>query len=304
VVLEEVYYHATEDQSSELKRFRAGELHWTNEVPLAQVRWIRENMPEQFHISTYLGVYYYGFNVTQPPFKANPDLRRALTMAIDREILTEKVTRLGEQPAYSWVPPGVNNYAAQTPDWASWTQEERLAEARRLYAKAGYGPDKPLRIELRYNTSENHKKVAVAMAAMLKQALGVRVNLINEEWKVFLQTRKQKRITQLFRAGWIGDYDDAYTFAELLHTKHGINDSGYSNPEYDALLEQASIEADEQQRRELLQQAEQVLLEDLPILPIYFYVSKRMISPLVDGYAPNIMDHHYSKNFRLLATPQ
>nr|MBV6629757.1 peptide ABC transporter substrate-binding protein [Oceanococcus sp. HetDA_MAG_MS8] len=304
VVLDEVYYHATEDQSSELKRFRAGELHWTNEVPLAQVRWIRENMSEQFHISTYLGVYYYGFNVTQPPFKDNPDLRRALTMAIDREILTEKVTRLGEQPAYSWVPPGVNNYQAQVPEWASWTQEERLAEARRLYAKAGYGDKNPLRIELRYNTSENHKKVAVAMAAMLKQALGVRVNLINEEWKVFLQTRKQKRITQLFRAGWIGDYDDAYTFAELLHTKHGINDSGYSNPEYDALLEQASIEADEHRRRELLQDAERLLLEDLPILPIYFYVSKRMISPLVDGYAPNIMDHHYSKNFRLLATPQ
>ena len=301
VVIEEVYYHATEDQSSELKRYRAGELHWTNEVPLSQVRWIRENMDEEFRVATYLGTYFYVFNLTQPPFKGNLPLRRALTMAIDREIIVNKVTRLGEQPAYSWVPPGVYNYEAQVPEWASWPWEQRLAEARRLYKEAGYGPDNPLRIELRYNTSENHKKIAVAVAAMLKQNLGVRVNLINEEWKVFLQTRKQKRITQLFRAGWIGDYNDAYTFSELLHSKHGINDSAYNNPAYDALLEQAAVEGDFERRRELLQEAEELMLQDQPIMPIYFYVSKKMVSPRVDGFQTNIMDHHYTKNFRLLA---
>lgn len=301
VVLDEVYFHATEDQSSELKRYRAGELHFTNEVPLAQVRWIRENMPEEFRVSTYLGTYYYGFNLTQPPFKGNKELRRALTMAIQREIITEKVTRLGEQPAYSWVPPGVNNYTAQIPEWSRWPWPRQLEEARRLYAEAGYGPDNPLHIELRYNTSENHKKVAVAIAAMLKQNLGVRVNLVNEEWKVFLQNRKQKRVTQLFRAGWIGDYNDAYTFSELMHSKHGINDSAYNSPQYDALLEQASVEGDEARRREILEEAEQLMLEDQPIMPIYFYVSKKMVSPRLDGFVPNIMDRHYSKHFRLLA---
>ncbi len=301
VTLTEVYYHATEDQSSELKRYRAGELHWTNEVPLAQVKWIRENMPDEFKVSTYLGVYYYGFNLTQPPFKDNLNLRRALTMAIQREIIVEKVTRLGEQPAYSWVPSGVYNYGTQVPEWASWPWEKRLAEARRLYKLAGYDDENPLRIELRYNTSENHKKVAVAIAAMLKQNLGVRVNLINEEWKVFLETRKQKRVTQLFRAGWIGDYNDANTFAELMYSTHGINDPGYNNPEYDALLDAAAVEGDFQKRREILEQAERMLLEDQPIMPIYFYVSKKMVSPRIDGFEPNIMDHHYSKNFRLLA---
>ncbi|MEN8720339.1 MAG: peptide ABC transporter substrate-binding protein [Oceanococcaceae bacterium] len=301
VVLDEVYFHATEDQSSELKRYRAGELHFTNEVPLAQVRWIRENMPEEFRVSTYLGTYYYGFNLTQPPFKGNKALRRALTMAIQREIITEKVTRLGEQPAYSWVPPGVNNYTAQIPEWSRWPWPRQLEEARRLYAEAGYGPDNPLHIELRYNTSENHKKVAVAIAAMLKQNLGVRVNLVNEEWKVFLQNRKQKRVTQLFRAGWIGDYNDAYTFSELMHSKHGINDSAYNSPRYDALLEQASVEGDEARRREILEEAERLMLEDQPIMPIYFYVSKKMVSPRLDGFVPNIMDRHYSKHFRLLA---
>lgn len=301
VTLAEVYYHATEDQSSELKRYRAGELHWTNEVPLAQVRWIRENMPDDFKVSTYLGVYYYGFNLTQPPFKDNLNLRRAMTMAIQREIIVEKVTRLGEQPAYSWVPGGVYNYKSQVPEWASWPWEKRLAEAKRLYKLAGYGEDNPLRIELRYNTSENHKKIAVAMAAMLKQNLGVRVNLINEEWKVFLETRKQKRVTQLFRAGWIGDYNDANTFAELMYSTHGINDPGYNNPKYDALLDEAAVEPDFQRRRQLLEEAEIILLEDQPILPIYFYVSKKMVSPRIEGFEPNIMDHHYSKNFRLLA---
>ncbi len=300
-VIDRVYYHATEDQSSELKRYRAGELDWTNEVPLAQISWIRENLKDEFYVSTYLGTYYYGFNLTQPPFKNNKKLRRALSMAVDREIIVEKVSRLGEQPAYSWVPPGINNYNAQTPSWAQMPRELRHAEARRLYAEAGYGPDNPLYIELRYNTSENHKKIAVAIAAMLKQTLGVRASLINQEWKVFLETRKQKRVTQLFRAGWIGDYNDAYTFAELLHSKHGINDQGYNSPEYDALLAAASVEGDFHKRREILQQAERVLLEDQPIMPIYFYVNKRMVKPYVAGFQPNIMDHHYSKNMRILA---
>lgn len=299
--IERVYYHATEDQSSELKRYRAGELDWTHEVPLNQVRWIRENLNDEFYVSTYLGTYYYGFNLTQPPFKANRTLRRALSMAIDREILVNKVTRLGEQPAYSWVPPGISHYAAQVPEWASWPQDKKLAEARRLYAEAGYSKDKPLHIELRYNTSENHKKVAIAVAAMLKQSLGVRVNLINQEWKVFLETRKQKRVTELFRAGWIGDYNDAYTFSELLHSKHGINDQGYNNPEYDALLEQASVEGDFDKRRALLEKAERLMLEDQPIMPIYFYVNKRLVKPYVAGFEPNIMDHHYTKNMRILA---
>ncbi len=300
-VIDAVYYHATEDQSSELKRYRAGELHWTNEVPLNQVSWIRENLPDEFQINTYLGTYYYGFNLTKPPFKDNKALRRALTMAIDREILVNKVTRLGEQPAYGWVPPGIYNYTAQRPAWADWPRDKQLAEARRLYAQAGYGPDKPLHIELRYNTSENHKKVAVALAAMLKQALGVRVNLINEEWKVFLETRKQKRITQLFRAGWIGDYNDAYTFAELMYSKHGINDPGYNNPAYDRLLQEAAVEGDFDRRREILEEAERLLIDDQPVMPIYYYVSKRMVKPYLAGYKPNIMDHHYSKNMRLLA---
>ena len=298
--IDTVFYHATEDQSSELKRFRAGELHYTNEVPTGQVAWIRKNMPDEFVVATYLGSYYFGFNVTQPPFKDNPKLRRALSMAVNREILVDKVTKLGERPAYSWIPDGVSNYTTQKPDWASWPREKQIKEAQRLYREAGYGPDNPLRVEIRYNTSENHKKVSIAVAAMWKQSLGVLATLVNQEWKVFLETRKQKRVTQVFRGGWIGDYDDAYTFAELKHSQHGINDSGYNNPQYDELLRQASVEGDFDRRREILQQAERLMLDDQPIMPIYFYVSKHMVSKKIDGYVSNIMDHHYTKNWRLL----
>ncbi len=299
-VINKVIYYATEDQSSELKRFRAGELHYTNEVPTGQVEWIRENMPDEFNVATYLGTYYFGFNVTKPPFKDNPKLRRALAMAIDREIIVEKVTKLGERPAYSWIPDGISNYTSQVPEWASWPKEKQLAEARRLYAEAGYGPDNPLRIEIRYNTSENHKKVSIALAAMWKQNLGVLATLVNQEWKVFLETRKQKRVTQVFRAGWIGDYNDPYTFAELMHSKHGINDPGYNNPEYDELMHLASIETDFDRRREILEQAERIMLEDQPIIPVYFYVSKHMVSRKIGGYESNIMDHQFSKNWRIL----
>ncbi|RMF98401.1 MAG: peptide ABC transporter substrate-binding protein, partial [Gammaproteobacteria bacterium] len=226
-------------------------------------------------------------------------LRQALAMAVDRDIITGKITAAGEIPAYGWVPP-VQGYTGQRPDWADWSQAERNAAAQRLYAEAGYSRERPLRVELLYNTSENHKRVAVAIASMWKQVLGVETSLVNQEWKVFLDTRARKE-TQVFRAGWIGDYNDAYSFAQLMHSKNEQNDSGYVSQQYDALLDQAAQEADPQQRAELLQEAERVLLEDLPIMPLYFYVSKHLVKPWVRGFEPNIMDHHLSRHMYILA---
>ena len=131
---------------------------------------------------------------------------------------------------------------------------------------------------------------------MWKKHLGVQTRMVNEEWKVFLENRKQKQVTQVFRAGWIGDYNDPYTFSELMHSTHGINDSGYSNPEYDRLLAEASVEANLDKRRGLLEEAERMLLNDHPIIPIYSYVTKHMIKPWVGGYVPNILDHTYTKD--------
>lgn len=297
--IERVYYHAIDDVSSEFKRYRAGELDWTEGVPLTQLKWIKQNIPQEFRTSPYLGIYYYGFNLTQPPFKDNLKLRRALTMAVDRDILVKKVLGTNQQPAYSWVPP-VTHYTQQPAEWSTWPRAQQLAEARKLYAEAGYSADKPLQLELRYNTSEDHKKIAVVIAAMWKQYLGVETQLINEEFKVFLKNRTLKKVTQVFRSGWIGDYNDAFTFSELMHSKNGNNDDGYDNPLYDGLLQQASLQADADQRQQMLQEAERIMLNDQPVLPLYFYVSKRLVKPWVVGWQGNIMDHHATKDLKIL----
>ena len=297
--IDRVIYYAIDDQTAELRRYRAGDIDWTDAVPLTQIRWIRKHLPKELKVSPYIGTYYYGFNLTKPPFKDNLALRKALSMAIDREIIVDKMTALGEAPAYGWVPLGIVGYSSQSLSYQDLDSELRHSEAERLYQQAGYSRDNPLTVELRYNTSENHKKIALVVAAMWKKYLGVHTVLINEEWKVFLNNRKQRSVTQIFRSGWIGDYNDATTFLSLMGSRHGINDSGYNNPVYDDLLEKAAGKGDPLQRRHLLEDAEKLMLRDHPIIPLYFYVSKSLIKPHVKGYMGNLMDHHYTKHYRL-----
>jgi oligopeptide transport system substrate-binding protein len=300
VILEQVVYYPYEDQSTELKQFRSGELQWTNEVPNNQFRWLQKHYPEELVVSPWLGSYFFGFNLTREPFIESPELRLALVLAVNRELLTEKVTQFGEQPSYTLVPPGIGDYESPLPEWAGWSQAQREDEARRLFALAGYSEERPLRVEIRYNTSENHKKVALAVASMWKQVLGVQVSLVNEEWKVFLQNRAQRVVTQVFRAGWISDYSDPYSFLQLFRTGHGQNDYGYSDELYDQFLQEIASERIPARRRRLMQEAERMILTDLPILPVYTYVTKRLVDPRVSGWANNVMDHHYSKHMFLL----
>ena len=299
VRLETVFYYPIENLNTELKLYRAGELDWTDSLPYQQLGWVRKNLPDELHIDPYLGVYYFGFNTSRPPFEGNPGLRQALSMAIDREIITDKVTGAGEIPAYGWVPP-LPGYEGQKPDWALMTVEDRLAEARRLYAQAGYGPDKPLKVEIRYNTSENHKRISLAVAAMWKKELGVKATLINQEFKVFLDTRSQKKDTQVFRAAWIGDYRDPFNFLEILHSGHGQNDTGYVSPEYDAFMQRSMSEPGVEARRLILEEAERLLLDDQPVMPIFFYVNRRVVKPWVRGWQSNLLDFHPSQHFYIL----
>lgn len=300
--IEIVDYLPIEDADSALKRYRAGEVDWAGNVPSSQMDWIKKNLPDDLLISPMLGTYYYGLNLKQAPFKDNPKLRRALSLAINRQIIIDKIGKLNQIPAYGWVPPGTLNHEVPKLDIASWTQQEREAEAAKLYAAAGYSQEKPAEIEILYNTSEGHKKIAVAISQMWKQTLGVKTTLRNQEWKVYLDARQGGK-TQAYRAGWIGDYNDPNTFAEILWSKHGMNDMGYSNPSYDALLMKAAAETDLAKRATILRDAEIIMLEDQPIIPIYFYVSAALIKPWVTGYAANIMSHHYSKNLDIQAAP-
>ena len=298
--IDRVIYYPTENTAAELKRYRAGELDLTDTIPASQARWVRENLGGEYQVAPYLGLYYYGFNLTRPPFQDQPGLRRALALAVDRETLAARILASGETAAYAWVPAGIAGYAPQQPEWAQWPMPQRLAEARRLYAAAGYSGERPLELELRYNTGDNHKRVALAVAWMWKQALGVKTRLVNEEFKVYLQNRRHRQVTQVFRADWIGDYADAASFAERMQSTSGLDDTGYASPRYDGLVAQARVEGDPAARRALLEEAERILLEDQPVLPLYFYVSKRLVKPYVAGWQPNIMDHHYTRQLSIV----
>lgn len=295
VLMERVIYVPVEDLNAEVKQFRAGELDWTYEVPNNQFAWLKQYYSAELVVSPWLGSYFLGFNLTREPFLENPHLRRALVLAIDRQVLTEKVTQFGEQPSFSLIPPGLGEYERAMPEYAGWTQEQRNEEAQRLYSGAGYSVERPMDIEIRYNTSENNKKIALAVASMWKQVLGVRSTLVNEEWKVFLQNREQKVLTQVFLAGWISDYNDPYSFLELFRTGHGRNDYGYANDSYDALLDKVASERVPARRNRLMTEAERILLEDTVIVPIYTYVTKRLVDPHIRGWQDNVMDHHYSR---------
>jgi len=292
VAIDTVYLYPTEDTATELQRYRADELDITYDAPSDQIPWIEENLAAEFHNSPYLGTYYYAFNMTQPPFSENLKLRQALALAVDRETLVAQISKGGEFAAYSWLPPGINDYAPQTLDWAAKTQEERNAMAQALYAEAGYGPDNPLELEILYNTSDNHKKIAIAIAGMWQQVLGVKAIMRNEEWKVYLESRDQKQF-QVVRAGWIGDYNDANTFLDFHLSDVGpINTPGYASATYDDLVKGAALERDVAKRRAMLEEAEQVFLADLPLFPIYHYTTQHLVKPYVTGWTDTILDYH------------
>lgn len=294
----ELYHYS--DQDAELKAYRGGELDVTYTIPQQQYRWLKENLAAELNISLYLSTYFYGFNTTRPPFRNQPGLRRALAMVIDRERITESVTGVGELPAYSFVPPGTSGYTPQAADYRDWTPEHRLEEARRLYAAAGYSSSHPLAIELRYNSGEVHNAIAVAVADMWKRALGVETKLVKEEFKVLLVDISQKQVTQVFRSSWIGDYNDAFNFLEILQTGFGVNHPGYSNPAYDALIQRAASTVDLGARRAVLEEAERMMLADQPLAPIYFYVNKHLVKPYVRGWHQNVMNVIYSKNLSIV----
>jgi oligopeptide transport system substrate-binding protein len=300
--LDGVEYFQIADENDELTRFRAGQLHATRVVPRGQFDWIKANLAAQLHISPQLSTYYYGFNLRRAPFKDHPELRRALSEVIDRERLAQVVLRVGELPAYGWVPPGVHNYTSQSFDYAKQPLAERIAEAKRLYAQAGYSAAKPLHFELRYNTGEVHERLAVAIASMWKEALGTDVQLSAVEFKSLLQDIDRGDV-EMFRSSWVGDYNDAYTFLQYLKSDFGINLPRYKSADYDDLVTRATAEVDEAKRRELLEQAESVALRDHAVLPLYFYVNKRLVKPEVVGWYDNVMDVVYSKDLALTTKP-
>lgn len=298
VSIDKVIYYPIEDRNAAFSRYRAGELDYVSSLAAEQLDWSRKEIPGQLHINPYLATYYFGFNLTKAPFKDNLKLRKALTIAIDRQIIVDRVTKAGQIPAYSIVPPSTNNAKPYEPDYAKLSRSNQIELARKLYQEAGYSNDKPLKVNLVYNTNETHKKIAVAVAAMWKQILGVQTSLENKEWKVLLSDMAQKK-ANLFRYSWIGDYNDPYTFLELFQANSGLNHPGYMNSAYDAKLEQAAGTQDLQKRADILYEAEKIFTDDYAIAPLYHYVSVILLKPNIKGYEPNIMKNMPSQYLRI-----
>jgi oligopeptide transport system substrate-binding protein len=292
--IDAVEYYSMTEPSAELRAFRSGALDITSTIPGAQFAWVRQHLGPELHVAPQLGVYYLGLNLRRAPFANSPQLRQALSLVIDRERLVQAVTGSGESAAYTFVPPQILDYSPPVPEYANWPMPRRIARARDLLAEAGMLQSPPV-IELRYNSGELHGRIAVAVAEMWKQALGIDTSLHAEEFKVLLQDIDRGDVTQVFRASWLADYDDAYGFLQVLQSNFGINLPRYANAEYDDLLARAANEADAGSRRLLLQSAERLMIADQPLIPLFFYVAKHLVNARVLGWRDNAMNVVYSK---------
>jgi len=294
VALDFVEYLPIEDPASELSRYRAGELDMTETIPAGRHDWLKTYMGDELKVSPYIGSFWLGLNLGRQPFKENTSLRQALSLAVDRTVIARLVIGAGELPAWSIVPPGLDGYTPQAFEGSELDKENREREAKRLYTEAGYGDNKPLSIELRFNTSSQHRKIALAVSSMWRQVLGVQTELVNEEWKVFVNNRRQGVLTQVFRGGWIADYADPTSFLDLFRSDSELNTSFYNNETFDRLMDQAAMLKGEM-RMQRLQRAELQVLADMPVIPLYFYVSRHLLKPTVSGFESNVRDIHLSR---------
>jgi oligopeptide transport system substrate-binding protein len=285
VKLDEVDFVPTEDIPAEERMFRSGQLDKTQEIPTAKIDSYRRDHPELLHIEPYLGVYFYRFNVTRPPMD-DKRVRKALALAINRERIVKDITRGGERPAY----------AVSYPDDAGYTSRAQLSgtldDARKLLAEAGYPGGKGMApIQVLYNTSANNKQIAEAIQEMWRTNLGVESELVNEEWKVYMDSQHSHNF-QVQRAAWIADYADPHVFLEIWEGTNGNNDSLWANPEYDRLVHEALAAKDQASRYEDYQKMDAILVDECPIIPIFYYTRPFLMSTKVKGYWPNVLDIH------------
>ena len=286
VRLNEVRFYPIESADSEERAFRAGYIHDTQTVPLHRIDYYKNQDDGPLRLDTYLGVYYYRFNVTKPPLD-DSRIRKALSYAINREDLVKHVLKAGQVPAYCFTPHGTGdiNFGAFY-DYNIELSKELIKE----YLNDNGLKEMPV-IELKYNTSEAHQKVAEAIQNMWKSNLGLNVVLDNQEWKVFLSTIQQLDY-EIARAGWIGDYNDPNTFLDMWVTDGGNNQTGWSNKRYDNLILTASKELDRNKRMNYFKECEEILGSEMPVIPIYFYVNQSLTDKSLKGWHGNVLDKH------------
>lgn len=301
VQIDTVMFYPTEDNAAAVRRFMAGELDTNYQFPTDQMGFLKEKLGSQVKVEPYLSLYYYSVNTKKPPFD-DVRVRQALAMAVDREFLAEKVYNGTQLPAYALVPPGMAAYP-KGPEvtFKAMSQLDREDKAKELLKEAGVGPGgKPLKIEIRYNTNENHKKVATAIADMWKNALGAEVTLLNTDVKSHYAFLQNNGAFDVARAGWVADYADAQNYLYLGITGNAVgNYAHYSNPEFDALMKKSDATTDPAERRKLLEQAETIILRDMPMIPLMFQASLHLVSDKVKGWHANLPNEHRSQYLRI-----
>lgn len=291
VKIDTVNYIPNEDRGAAVKRYEAGELDMYNDLPTEQLGDLRTKFGEQIKIGAFLGTYYYAFKTTKKPWD-NVKLRHAVSMAIDRDYLAEKVWGNSMIPTYSFVPPGIAGYVGPNPEYAGMSQLDREDAAKKELTAMGYTEATPLKMEIRYNTSENHKNVAIAIQSQLKP-LGIEVSLLNTDTKTHYGHLEQHGDFDIARAAWIADYKDPENFLALCKGGTGNNYSEYANPDYDALLAKAAAEADPAIRMKTLVDAEAIgVARDLCVVPLLNYSSHNIVSTKIKGWTMNVMDSH------------
>ena len=291
VKIDTVNFYPTEDRSAAIKRFEAGELDMNDDFPTEQLADMKVKFGEQVKIGPYLGTYYYAFKVDKAPWD-NPELRQAVSMAIDRDYLAEEVWQNTMIPAYSFVPPGISNFTASPLPYADMSQLDREDKAKEILTKLGYTPETPLKMEIRFNTSENHTNTAVAIQEQLKP-LGIDVTMVNTDGATHYGFLESKGDFDIARAAWIADYKDPENFLALCKTGSGNNYAQYSDATYDGMLADAAATAEPAARMAILTKAEQKgVAEDLCVVPLLFYSYHSVVSDAVKGWEPNVMDIH------------
>ena len=293
--LSAIKFYPIETADTEERAFRTGYLHVTQTVSSDRIEFLKQNHPEWIHFEPYLGTYYYRFNLEKPPFD-DVRVRKALSLTVNRDLLVEKVLKGGQLPAYCFTPPNTGGFTAKEGYGYNPRKAKQLLDS---YLKEK-GMDELPPFELSYNTSEGHKKVAEALQAMWKKALGIEIQLLNMEWKVFLSTISNGDYS-IARAGWIGDYVDANTFLHLWRTGDGNNLTGWSNADYDLSLQLAEQSLEPLERFTHFQKCEDLLADEVPILPLYFYVQVSLRHPTVKGWYPTLLNHHPYKYIHLEA---
>ncbi|MEZ8942803.1 ABC transporter substrate-binding protein [Vibrio sp. 10N.247.311.12] len=299
-VLNKVTFLPIENQVAEMNRFLSGEIDFTNELPTEHFKRLQKEHAEDVSVAGNLCTYYYIFNTKKAPFD-DVRVRQAISYAIDRDIVTGAILAQGQKPAYFLTPEITAGFDPELPAYGKMSQKERNAEAERLLEEAGYGKDNPLKFNLLYNTSENHKKIAVALGSMWKKTLGLSVTLENQEWKTYLSS-KDSGDFEVARAGWCGDYNEASSFLTLMKSNNTTGGVHYDSAAYDQIIDKALNSTSEEERKALYLEAEALMANDMPIAPIYQYVKSRLLNPHVGGFPiNNAEDKIFSKDLYIKA---